>query len=285
MRKKETKKEPEKEYEPLNNVTPDPDDDITTVSIQNDIGRLFVLPDNAQHIGLREQQQDYFAYSDLFDMEKILKYGYVAVMADGMGGMQSGRDAAITGVDAFLNAYYSSIDRELSVNEALAVSLEAANDAVAEYEGAGSTLIGAVVQNNALSWISVGDSHLYLYRKGLLRKLNTDHVYAAELDELCRQGKISAIDAANHPERKALTSYLGLPEISIADYNDSPYPLLPGDIILLCSDGLYGVISEDEITKIISENKEDISDKLIHAALLKQHPHQDNVTAVLLKII
>ena len=260
-------------------------DDVTTVSVEKEFGMLYVLPDNAQHIGSREEQQDYFSYSDLFDMEQIQKYGCVAVMADGLGGMQNGREAAVCGVDEFLHSYESEMDNGNAILESMANALINANDAVSAYSGAGATLIGAVVKNNSLHWISVGDSRIYLFRNGLLRKLNTEHIYAKELDALCERGEISKEEAINHPERKALTSYLGLPEITEADFNRHPYPLRAGDIVLLCSDGLYGVLSEIEISDILAIGGDEIAEKLVRAALLKQRPQQDNVTAVLLKII
>lgn len=260
-------------------------DDVTTVSVEKEFGMLYVLPDNAQHIGSREEQQDYFSYSDLFDMGQIQKYGCVAVMADGMGGMQNGREAAVCGVDTFLHSYESEMDSGRAILESMANALVNANDAVSSYSGAGATLIGAVVKNNSLHWISVGDSHIYLFRNGLLRQLNTEHIYAKELDALCESGEISREEAMNHPERKALTSYLGLPEITDADFNRHPYPLRAGDIVLLCSDGLYGVLSESEISEILSIGSDETAEKLVRAALFKQRQQQDNVTAVLLKII
>lgn len=260
-------------------------DNISTISVEKDIGMLYVMPDNAQHIGMRDEQQDYFAYSDLLDMNQIIKIGCVAVMADGMGGMQNGRQAAMAGVDEFLRAYEEEINHDMPVLEAMANALVSANNEVGMYDGAGATLIAAVVKNNNLQWISVGDSRIYLYRKGLLRKLNEEHVYAKELDELCRQGKMEKADAENHPERKALTSYLGLPEITDADFNQLPFPLRMEDKILLCSDGLYGTLSDEEMAEIIKQNSEDIAENLVRAALLKQKPQQDNITAVFLKII
>ena len=260
-------------------------DEVTTVSVNKEIGMLYVMPDNAQHIGMRDQQQDYFAYSDLFDMNQIVKIGCVAVMADGMGGMQNGREAAIAGVDEFLRAYEDEMDKGNPVLESMAKALVRANDEVTVYEGAGATLIGAVVKENNLQWISVGDSHIYLFRNGLLRLLNEEHIYAKELDEMYKEGKIGKEEAENHPERKALTSYLGLPEITDADFNRHPVPLRMGDMILLCSDGLYGTLTEEEMASILSVKGDDLAEQLVRAALLKQRPQQDNVTAVLLKII
>jgi len=102
---------------------------------------------------------------------------------------------------------------------------------------------------------------------------------------ICEELGLEKVDAENHPERKALTSYLGLPEITDADFNELPFPLRMEDKILLCSDGLYGTLSDEEMAEIIKQNSEDIAEKLVRAALLKQKPQQDNITAVLLKII
>lgn len=260
------------------------EDDVTTVSMNDKLGMLYVMPDNAQERGCREEQQDYFAYNDIFDMDIIKKYGCAAVLADGMGGMTNGREAAIAGVEAFLESYRDFMAEEDDVCSAMNDALIAANKAVAEYSGAGSTMIAAVVKDACLNWVSVGDSRLYLFRNNCLRQLNKEHTYAAELELMCERGEISREEAINHPERRALTSYLGLPELVRID-RKSGFHLLPKDIVMLCSDGLFNTLSEQEISYILASNSENIAEELTRAALMKNNIQQDNVTVVLLKIV
>lgn len=257
----------------------------TTLSIRENNELLYVLPDNAQGLGYRSEQQDYFSYSDLMDFDEIAALGCAAVLGDGMGGMEDGREASVSGVNSFLKVYSDNMRSGLSVREALIDAMYAANDAVLAYPNSGSTLIGAVVKSNKLNWVAVGDSHIYLYRRGHLRQLNKDHIYAAELDAMCAAGKISSEEAMNNPERGALTSYLGLPALELIDANEQPVPLRMGDIVVLCTDGLYRALSDDEIADILSSDAEEKAQALVDAAMLKQYTNQDNTTVVLLKII
>ncbi len=271
--------------EPENNGISINEERKTTVSIPDVQGFLYTLPDNAQDIGMRGEQQDCFAYSDLFDPLQLEKLGCLAVMADGMGGMENGRNAAMAGVETFMAEYEQAMYAGESAKDALYDAVMAANVSVQRYPGAGSTIIGAVVKKNRLNWISVGDSHIYLFRNGLLRQLNTDHIYAVELDAMCAAGEISEEAAKQHPERGALTSYLGMGELALVDQGEQPLPLRIGDMILLCSGGLYQTLSNEEMSAILAGGGDELAQDLVNAAIQKQIPNQDNTTAVMLKII
>ncbi len=119
----------------------------TTLSMRENKELLYVLPDNAQGLGYRSEQQDYFSYSDLMDFDEIAALGCAAVLGDGMGGMEDGREASISGVNTFLEVYSDSMRGGMSVREALLDALYAANDAVLAHPDSGSTLIGAVVKS------------------------------------------------------------------------------------------------------------------------------------------
>ncbi len=263
----------------------DSGDDVRTEDITEKIGILYVMPYNAQHIGTRDEQQDYFAYSDLMDAESLRKYGSVAVLADGMGGMGNGSEASKIGVSVFLDAYCDYMRSGTETEDALMYALEEANDEVNTLGGAGATLIGLVVKKNAMHWVSVGDSRLYLYRNGILRQLNEEHVYSKILDEKYRNGEITYEEAAEDPERLALTSYLGIPQIKEVDKNRGSFPVFSNDLIIICSDGLYKVMSDEETAYVLSAGGSDPAADLLNAALSKNSPNQDNVTVLVLKII
>ena len=164
-------------------------------------------------------------------------------------------------------------------------ALDSANERVNTLGGAGSTLIGIVIKDNLLHWVSVGDSRLYLMRNGVMRQLNKEHVYSEILDERYSNGEISYEEAMNDPERYALTSYLGIPEIETVDRNSDDFPLFIGDCIMMCSDGLYKVMSDEEIAAVLGGAGDNPAQDAVDAALSKQSPTQDNVTVLVLKII
>lgn len=244
---------------------------------------------NAQHIGLREQQQDSFGFSDPSDAAFCAHAGFLAVVADGMGGMQHGDQASRTAVRAFLQGYARKNATE-PIPDALwrslweaAAAVQAAQASLAAGEELGTTLIAAVLHDVHLHWVSVGDSGLFLYREGEWTQLNTPHVYARELDALAEAGQLTAEQAANDPQREALTSYLG-GEMKEVDRSVRGLPLSPDDIVVLSSDGLFKTLAFDEMSGAMMGPLQERCEALIRATLQKRSPVQDNVTAVALAL-
>lgn len=247
-------------------------------------------PGNAQAIGDRTEQQDAFAFSDPADESFTAHGGVLAVLADGMGGMEGGREAAAAAVEAFVAAYQAKSPDE-TVPDAMARSLAAANHAVTALpfapgtEGAGTTLVAVVVLGASCHWISVGDSRAYLVRGERARQMSADHVYGARLDRRAARGEISVAAAREDPQREALTSYVGLPSLSEIDRSPTPAALEPHDVVLLCSDGLYKGLTEDEIVAArAAGSAQSMCDLLVAAVLGKARAHQDNVTVVALAL-
>ena len=247
-----------------------------------------IIPGNAQHIGTRKEQQDDFGFSDINNARFISHGGVIAVLTDGMGGLKMGREASRTAVRTMRKAYEAKSPEE-TIPGALDRSLHLANKAVFEMaqeagleEDVGTTLVAAVVHREALYWISVGDSRIYLFRKGQLTRLTFDHVYARELDKEVARGNISRQEAESDPDRDALTSYLGSPEIKEIDRNVSEFLLEPGDRILLCSDGLHRALPEKEMAQMLGGQPQDDAESLVKNALSKKLPHQDNLTVAIL---
>ena len=243
-----------------------------------------ITPYNAQHIGRRAEQQDYFAYSDIFNKEERMLMGAVSVLADGMGGLENGREASRTATEVFLREYRAGMVRGLEVNDALVKAAHAANRAVLSIEGAGTTLCAAVIKRWRLYWLSIGDSRIYLYRNGSVRRINIEHNYEQVLKRMAENGEISRSAAYSDPNRAALTSYIGMNELEEMDINPGIFPLISGDSILLCSDGLYRSLSEAEMSRIIYDADDDVCDVLVEAAMKKNIAAQDNITVVLMDI-
>lgn len=249
---------------------------------------MHVLPGNACHIGQRRQQQDAFALSDFTDTGFISHGGYLAVLTDGVGGLLHGAEAAQIATQHFIESYLSKSCRQ-TVTEALDAALEMSNQAVCAtarqndcFEQMGTTLVAVVIHGHHLHWRSVGDSHLHLCRDRRLSQLNADHNFARLLQTQVEQGHISQQQADNHPERKALESFIGLATLPQIDRNQQPLPLKRGDILLLCSDGVDGVLSAEEIVDCLHGAPMLAAQRLCDAVLQKNQQGQDNLTAVVL---
>ncbi len=252
------------------------------------LNSLRIVPSNYQHVGAREHQEDSFALSELNDKDVVAESGVLALVADGMGGLALGEEASRVAVQAFLREHLPREAGE-SITQRLQRALVTANTAVFDHayqNGSdielGTTIVATLVHKNELSWISVGDSRIYHLRNNVLHQLTTDHIYRNKLMDDVHKGMLSESEAENHPEGDYLTSYLGL--LSLPEINMSSNPLLlePGDWIILCSDGLYNSLTDDEIKQTF-ENAEQISaENLVKKALEKNIKYQDNITVVLL---
>lgn len=247
-----------------------------------------VTPSNFQHIGTRTSQEDTFAFSDLGDRDFVLNNGVLAIVADGMGGLAMGASASNIAVSTFLREY-TSRDLSETVPQSLIRSLEASNEAVMELaynedleNEVGTTLVAAVIYRKQLHWISAGDSRVYLFRGKELRPLNKDHIYANQLAEDVINEMITREEAASHPERDFLTSYLGIEGPPEIDRSDEPLTLEPGDMVMLCSDGLYNTLTIKEITAVICKDSVHAAEMLVDRALSKNKKNQDNITVIIL---
>jgi len=248
-----------------------------------------VTPGNAQHVGARSEQQDSFGFSDFDDLDFVAHAGVLAIVADGMGGLAMGRDSSATAVQTFLSSYAAKEPDE-KIAAVMERSLHAANRAVnrkaaeAGVEGdAGTTLVAVAIYQGLLYRISAGDSRIYLYRDGALQQLTTDYNYGRVLDRMVERGEISLAEAASHPSRAALTSYLGKAEVDEYDLpSDPPLTLKPGDKVLLASDGLFGFLTEAEIVQQMNQDPQHAAEALVQATIDQQKPYQDNVTVAIL---
>ena len=179
-----------------------------------------------------------------------------AVLADGMGGHAGGALASRMVCEAFL----ATVPRSTGSNpDRLSAGLEAANLALAAkvmnnplLSGMGSTLIGAVFSSDGLEWVSVGDSPLYLVRGGEARILNEDHSLAPELDYLVAKGRLTEAEALRDPRRHMLRSAVTGDEIDMIDLTRVPFELVPGDVVVLASDGVDTLEPED-LSRIVAE--------------------------------
>jgi protein phosphatase len=215
----------------------------------------------------RDNEDSAFARAPLF------------VIADGMGGAQAGEVASKIAVEAF----QGELPEQGSPEERLAERARAANRRIyeisrSEHEraGMGTTLTAVYVDDSDLAVAHVGDSRAYLFRDRELGRLTQDHTL---VEELVRRGKLTEEQAAEHPQRSIITRALGIdPEVEVDTWT---YAARAGDVVLLCSDGLTSMISEDQITAILS-NESDLDRAAEHLiAEANEAGGRDNITVIL----
>jgi protein phosphatase len=204
-------------------------------------------------------------------------------VADGMGGANAGEVASGLAVDTLRQE-----SNDDSAGERFVVSLiQEANRRVyqrqtddAEASGMGTTMTVAVIEDGIVRFGHVGDSRAYLYRDGEIRQLTEDH---SLVGELVRSGKISAEEAETHPQRSVITRALGTdPDVDVDTFTVDAQP---GDVFLLCSDGLYSMVGTDKILGLIRRHRNDLdaaAKELIRAANKKGG--DDNITVVAFEI-
>ena len=206
----------------------------------------------------------------------------VFVVADGMGGAQAGEVASRLAVEAFEQGLPDSGSPE----ERLADRVREANRRIHELShadderhGMGTTLTAAYVDDSHLAIAHVGDSRAYLFRDGELRRLTQDH---SLVGELVRKGKLTEEQAEEHPQRSIITRALG-PEPSV-EVDTWSYPVKDGDIVLLCSDGLTSMITEEKIAEVLesSSSLKEAASRLIREA--NAAGGRDNITVVLTRL-
>jgi protein phosphatase len=250
------------------------------------------LPGNAQHIGARSSQQDSFGFGDPENEPFLAHGGFVAVVCDGMGGMEHGDVASRTAVRAFLEGYHRKTQAE-SIPEALERSVREANERVVEMahelgaaESVGTTLVAAVLvdhpgtRKKAMYFISVGDSGLFHVSEGQIQTVNRPHVFANLLESAVARGAMTKEQAQAHPERESLTSFIGVDVLEEIDRNLEPWPLSDGDSILLASDGLFKTLSSEEILEALQGHPQDWPEALVARTLAQKYEFQDNVTVL-----
>jgi serine/threonine protein phosphatase PrpC len=206
----------------------------------------------------------------------------VFVVADGMGGAQAGEVASKIAVTAFEQGLPDAgTPEERLVARVRAANAEIYERSQAEHEsaGMGTTLTAAYLDEAHLVIAHVGDSRAYLFRDGKLKQLTQDH---SLVGELVRRGKLTEEQAAEHPQRSIITRALG-PEASV-EVDTWTYPARAGDVLLLCSDGLTSMISEEQIGQILASapGLDRAADALIAAA--NEAGGRDNITVVLVRL-
>jgi serine/threonine protein phosphatase PrpC len=246
-----------------------------------------------------------FGRTDVGRRRKINEDSYLVApesklfaVCDGMGGHNAGEVAskmAIETIEAFIQR--SGVEKEITwpwgldanlsfEGNRLKTAIRLANARVfqaadnrEDLTGMGTTVVAAVASGQGLTIASAGDSRCYLVRDGQLKQLTRDDSWvSAALGE----GILNSDDVEHHPLRNVITKAVGARDT--IDLDVVEHELRPGDVVMLCSDGLHGMISDQEIARILADGEaplEDASARLIEAA--NEAGGRDNVTVVLLR--
>ena len=205
----------------------------------------------------------------------------VFAVADGMGGARAGEVASRMAADAFADLHADG-----TPEQRLTLVAKRANRQIYDlaqrdeaHRGMGTTLTAAMVAAGAVSIGHVGDSRAYRLRDGELEQLTHDHSLVAELE---RSGQLSPEAAEHHPQRSIITRALG-PEPDV-EVDTHTHAARAGDTYLLCSDGLTGMLSDDEVAALLrgAPSLDDAATSLVRAA--NQNGGKDNITVVLFRL-
>jgi PPM family protein phosphatase len=203
-------------------------------------------------------------------------------VADGMGGAQAGEVAAQIATEALEDAAPDRAGAEAYLRQVV----ERANQRIHDFaqrdatrSGMGTTLTAALVGEDEISFAHVGDSRAYVFRDGELRRLTHDH---SLVEELRRQGRLTEAQAEEHPQRSIITRALGPePEVEV---DTQTRPARPGDVYLLCSDGLTTMIPDRRIAQVLREapSLDAAVNRLVQEA--NEQGGRDNITVVAFRL-
>jgi len=234
---------------------------------------------------VRELNEDYFGTPETMEisLDLVEQKGRLYAVADGMGGHAAGEVASRQAISTLFKEYYASPSAEIikrmeEAIEAANVEVYAQASSDRAKAGMGTTLVAAVLQGDDLYVANVGDSRAYLVREQSIEQVTRDHSW---VNEQVQAGIITEQEAREHLYRNIITRSLGTkPDVDIDFFQRK---VQPGDVLVLCCDGLSNQVKEDEIARVVSANSAQGSvQELIDLA--NQLGGSDNITAIVVRI-
>ena len=234
---------------------------------------------------VRELNEDYFGTPETMEisLDLVEKKGRLYAVADGMGGHAAGEVASRQAISTLFKEYYTSPSAEIikrmeEAIEAANVEVYAQASSDRAKAGMGTTLVAAVLQGDDLYVANVGDSRAYLVREQSIEQVTRDHSW---VNEQVQAGIITEQEAREHLYRNIITRSLGTkPGVDIDFFQRK---VQPGDVLVLCCDGLSNEVKEDEIAHIVSTNSAQESAQAL-IDLANQRGGPDNITAIVVRI-
>ncbi|MEN6581576.1 MAG: Stp1/IreP family PP2C-type Ser/Thr phosphatase [Armatimonadota bacterium] len=244
---------------------------VTLLGAKTDLGRV------------RENNEDKFEFYQPDEEDTLALKGSFYAVADGMGGHAAGQIASELALKTAIKAYYA--DKSPIIEESLRAAIQQANAlifdasrAITERSGMGTTLTALVIRGEEAFIAQVGDSRCYLLRGGKIRQVTEDHSW---VQEQVRLGGLTEEEAMMSPFRNVITRSLGnSPNVDVDIFTEQ---IKPGDQFLLCSDGLSGEVSADEMAQAMRKGSpSQAAQELVELAL--ERGGKDNATLIILAI-
>ena len=241
-------------------------------------------------IGDRKYQQDFFMFASDTDSAAVKEHGLLAIVCDGMGGMEGGEVASRVCAEHVYNGYYQ-LGKVDDVCQALRELVTAADTEVAALTdqngrrlSSGTTVAAAVIRDGKAYWASVGDSRIYYAHNGQLEQITRDHNFRLLLQERCDAGCITQEEVDTDRQREALISYVGKGGGLLIDTGVVEFGEMESDVMVLCSDGLYKTLSDENMRELMSRhagNGPHLPWVLVHAAMTGGRAGKhDNITVL-----
>lgn len=233
----------------------------------------------------RPNNEDSCLYWEPDSDEDFRRKGRLAVIADGMGGYEGGQEASRLAVETVRHVYDNAFSGD--PQESLVEAFESAHSNIQRYAsdhpqfyGMGTTCTALCIVERRLWFAHVGDSRLYLIRSGTISRLTRDHSYVGRLVE---SGIVRSEDAESHPQRHILTAALGSGRAVTPHLPEHPVPVEEGDILILCTDGLWSLVADRDLARVAESNPPaETCSTLVNMALERGAP--DNITVLVLRI-
>lgn len=246
-------------------------------SLVMDNGKFRIEIGNCQGTGDREEQQDAFAFSPT---SKWKEKGFLAVLCDGMGGLDAGAAISNKLVSDIIAEFPYSFD-ELKDGWILD---SLSNDIFGDYAGrGGTTVIITYIKEDKMWFASVGDSDLLLLRDGRIYAMNIRQEYGNTLLMRAVDGALAVEQALGHKDAPALTEFMGAKHVN-PDYSIIPWQVKDNDVYLLCSDGISDTLSFEEIREAMKHDPSECAELLEKGIMTKNKRYQDNYTAIVFAV-
>ena len=234
----------------------------------------------------RARNEDTYAAWQSEDPAELAQRGVLLVLADGMGGARSGDVASKLAAETVVRSYREGKGSDPLTD--LGAAVAAANQAIFaentrqdELPGMATTVTAAVVRGNDVYVAHVGDSRAYLARAGRMEQITEDHSLVARL---VAEGQLTSDEARFDPRRNLLTRSVGLSAQVPIDTRRVQWTLQPGDTLLLCSDGLHGLVADRDLVPILGRPELD----KVAAELIEMANHaggSDNITVIVARVL
>ncbi len=232
---------------------------------------------------IRTNNEDIGMFFRIADEQVQREKGYLLIVADGMGGHRAGEVASRLAAETISEEYFNQTGNG-SIEKNLYRAFNAANKKIfsmassnQQYRGMGTTCTSLVVKDQQIYFAHAGDSRAYILQNNLITRITEDHTY---VQDLVNRGEITNEEAELHPKRNILTNAMGTkPELRI-DTGKCPVAFEQNTRLLLCSDGLYDYIKDNELADILnSKPLHEAANFLIQEA--KKRGGHDNITVIL----